>query len=132
MGAETDLKNWFRKKYSGWSDVHEPRRSLGQGFPDVTILVRNQRVGGCYLVPIEFKVGRFDTSGRLLVSGFEPAQVSWHYNFRKAGGYALIAVGVKVVKQGWELWEVTPGDWMREWKLGVPVNDMRPWLQWAP
>lgn len=131
MGAETELKNWFRKRFKGWSDVHEPRNTMGQGFPDVSTLFKHPRSGEFYLVPIEFKVGEWKGSV-LHVSGFEPAQVSWHYNFRKAGGFALIAVGVRIGKKDWALWKVDPGDWMREWRKGIPEAAMSPWLRWAP
>lgn len=130
MGEETKLKNWFRKRYAGWSDVHEPRNTMGQGFPDVLILAKHPS-GGSYFIPIEFKVGHWK-NGILHVSGFEPAQVSWHYNFRKAGGTAMIAVGIRSGKNDWEIWEVIPGDWIMEWRKGIPEDMVKPWLRWAP
>lgn len=124
MGAETEFKNWWRKRYKGLSDVHEPRRSIGEGFPDVTVLDK----GSGLLLPIEFKIGWWD-EGRLMCK-FEPAQPAWHINFMRAGGRALICVGV-ANKKSWDVYQVIPGMWLMEWEKGIPPHVTTNWTLWS-
>lgn len=129
MGEETEFKNWWRKRFKGWSETHEPRASIGQGFPDVTVLDRKSGL----LMPIEFKIGRLglrDGCTTLLDVEFEPAQPSWHIRFQRAGGRALICVGTRSDNKGWLPWRVIPGDWMMEWERGIPAECITSWTLW--
>lgn len=125
MGAETEFKNWWRKRFKGWSDAVEPRLSIGQGFPDVSALFKERH--GHELVPIEFKIGWWK-DGRLHAK-FEPAQPAWHIRFKRAGGYALICVGIATAKS-WDAYMVMPGDWMMQWEEGIPPENVSAWTLW--
>lgn len=129
MGAETEFKNWWRKRFKGVSYTHEPRGSIGEGFPDVTIL----RPEGL-LLPIEMKIasGMVYDGGRPVLVGvkFEPAQPAWHIKHQRAGGVSLICIGVKGKRGDWLPYSLKPGIWLMEWEKGIPPENVSAWTLW--
>jgi len=88
---EQQLKVWFRENWEGWMASYEPRRGGTVGIADLQILVKGR------LVPIELKVGEYD--GRFLrTHDVRAAQVMWHQQLLKAGGYSWFLVGVGAEK----------------------------------
>lgn len=81
--------------------------------PDMQILAKLK------LLPIELKVGEV-RNDRLFPEEVRPAQVSWHERFYRAGGYALVIVGVSCAK-GWYAWAMPLGK-IVTWRDGWPIE----------
>ena len=84
---EAQFKSWFRDNWDGWLSSYEPRRGGTVGIADLQILVKGR------LVPVELKVGAIQNN-MLFCKEIRAAQVKWHRDLYKAGGYSVLAVGV--------------------------------------
>ena len=121
VSEELEFKRWFRTKFAGWSETHEPRHGSAMGMPDLQLLVKGS------LLPVELKVG-WVKGGRLFVSALRPAQIGWHIRFMREGGVATIVVGIRKASNGWVAlsppWTV---DSLMGWKKGWPIVDCPLW-----
>lgn len=108
---ETELKRHVRhKRLTVWSESYEPSlRGGGNGVPDTQVLLCG------LLFPIEFKVGFIEKG--LLRSSVRPAQISWNAKFSRAGGIALLLVGVEC-QDDWMIY-LMPGAMIGEIEAGV-------------
>lgn len=134
---ETKFKRWWLSCWEGWHEHYEPRRGSGVGMPDVQVLMELPDRDHTSLVPIEFKVGEIcpDTR-RLLVSGFEPAQPSWHYRFNAAGGFSLVMVGVPAIgdpRHRWWPYVIHPSvrEPLLDWRDGFLPDRYELWDTWS-
>lgn len=120
---ETEYKRAFRRLVGGWSEVYETASGSGVGYPDLQLLV------GRSLLPVEMKRG--EVKGALLKSEvIRPSQISWHHEFREAGGVAFICVCSGPVA-AMDVWSVPSGDRRvtSRWKEGWHLGDCLLWVK---
>lgn len=90
MRNENELRDWVRKWWDGFMVWREPRRGIGEGAPDVDLLLPPDRAmggGGASLLPVELKIWK---PGRKVV---RPSQISWH---REAALHQLLTAFIVV------------------------------------
>lgn len=111
---ETELKRYARARHLGWSETYEPSlRGGGIGIPDTQFMLAH------VLFPIEFKVGVIQDAH--LIAMPRPSQISWHARFSRAGGIALVAVGVRC-ERDWMIY-ILPGGHIGNLREGVRIKD---------
>lgn len=88
MLLEQDVRDEFRKRWTGWFETYQPGRGGGVGVPDTQIMAHPP-----LLVPIELKRGQI-SAGRLFADDLRPAQVSWNTRFTLAGGKSYFIIGI--------------------------------------
>jgi hypothetical protein len=95
--------------------------------PDIQVLLNGA------LLPLELKAGRLARDkSRLFIHELEPSQVSWHIRFWRAGGRAIILVGLPGVRSEWEVYELPPVSFdLMNWKKGWLWSETRKWQNWS-
>lgn len=107
-----------------WSCAYETTRGSSVGYPDVQILIDELK-----LLPVELKVGFVDDD-RLRSKEIRPSQISWHHEFRKAGGKAIILVctGNPSKMDAWAI-PSTDRKVTSQHKQGWPLVDCVQWVK---
>lgn len=133
VASETEYKRAFRNLVGVWSEVYETRSGGGVGYPDVQLLV------GGLLLPVEVKVGELvdpktvvgpQAQEFLRPERVRPSQISWHHEFREAGGTAFVLVCTGQVR-AMNAW-VAPGtdrETLSQWRVGWPLRACTPWVE---
>lgn len=78
--SENELRQWLFANWKGWIERREPAGSIGEGAPDIQLLVEG------HVVPVELKVKR---GGKIHMRA---AQVGWHLHFYRSGGKSLFLI----------------------------------------
>ena len=122
MKLETQYKKEFRKLVGVWSEVYEPTRGSGLGYPDVQLLVDRK------LLPVELKVGKV-VGGMLMPEEVRPSQISWHHAFAREGGHALVLVctGKPSAMDAWAIPSVRR-EVLSIWRKGYVIGDCIQWI----
>jgi len=131
LPTETDYKRAFRASCGGWTSAVEPGRGGDSGAADLLVLV------GQRIVPVELKIGQLGDDGlfRFHKPGIRPAQISWHFELAKAGGFSFLAGG-QWVDGKWQTYFFEASN-LSGWRDGlVPIADteheslaeLLPWL----
>lgn len=113
---EIDFKRKVLESYDYWGCPYEPGVGSKTGYPDIQLMHQRSK----QLLPIELKVGILK-NGRVFPREVRPSQITWHYDFHKAGGSACLLTGVKL-SGSWVGYAV-PGFWAEHWRLGYPLAD---------
>jgi len=117
MASENDYKKAFRKAFGGWSSAVEPAKGGDTGAADINVLSYEGRI-----VPIELKIGSIkDYLIHVKKPGIRPAQIAWHFNLYKQGGFSLLAIGVEHEKK-WLTYFVD-GSKLAGWQNGFVPGD---------
>ncbi len=83
---ESEVRDDFRQRWSGWIESYHPGGGSGIGVPDIQILVDGR------LIPIELKRA-IKKDGKVFSDAIRPAQISWHIRFTNAGGKSYFVLG---------------------------------------
>lgn len=122
-GSETDFKRKFRNSIRGWSEVYEPSRGSGTGYPDVQVLHDG------LLIPVEAKVAKLD-QGLIWSRDIRPVQIGWHFGLMKAGGFSAFVFGV-LERKRWDayVFPVCSNEFYRlmAWRDGISTSVMLKW-----
>jgi hypothetical protein len=113
---EIDYKRFIIDCYPFWSCPYEPGLGSKTGYPDLQLMEDRSK----QLLPVELKVGVLK-NGRIFPREVRPSQVTWHYEFAKAGGRACLLTGTKL--SGRWVGYAVPGFWAEHWRLGYPIAD---------
>jgi hypothetical protein len=105
-----------------WSEAYETARGSGSGYPDLQLLLDS------VLVPVELKCGVIRDI-RLVPTRIRPAQISWHHEFKAAGGKAFVVVctGEINVMSAWAI-PSTDREVTSRWKEGYNILKCKQWM----
>jgi hypothetical protein len=114
---ELDFKRFVRGKWPHWSCAYEPGIGSNGGYPDLQLMEPKTN----RLLPVELKVGGLKDH-LVITKEVRPAQVVWHHNFHRAGGRAVLLVGVRDKRGNWDGFAY-PGHWAEHWREGYKITD---------
>jgi hypothetical protein len=122
MPTETEYKRKFREICGCWTEVYEPARGSGTGYPDVQMLVDG------VLIPVEMKRGDIK-NGFVRPHRIRPSQIAWHHAFGAAGGksHFLICTGPLRTMSAYS---IAPIERTRlvKWRSGWTMDECTPWV----
>lgn len=123
---EQAFKEWFRRQWrrrGHWIESYEPRRGSGMGIPDIQVLLPSESLGLSVLLPIELKIGKI-TRNRLFPREIRGSQIVWHRDFRRAGGKAMVLVGIPAA-EGYQMFFASGPllDDLSGWRSGYAIPE---------
>ncbi len=117
---EADLRKWLRKDWKGWLERREPGHGVGDGAPDIQLLLKLPLyMQISLLIPVELKVA---FGGKFTI---RPGQMLWHREFAAAGGKAFFLFAEQ---ENWEAKYCIPAALALKTKGGV--NDLKELNLW--